>query len=108
MKRIATSLAVIALAACIGGPTLSQKQTYLDRNPALDQRVKDAILRSEVMMGMTELDVVAAIGNPRDINRTTTAYGTSAQFVYETFSEYIRPKYTYVYFENGRVTSWEQ
>ncbi|AGK96763.1 zinc ribbon domain-containing protein [Clostridium pasteurianum] len=36
-------------------------------------------------------------GNPKSINRTTTAYGTSEQWVY--------PNYRYIYLDNGIVTS---
>jgi hypothetical protein len=78
---------------------------HADVTPA----VRQAIMNAEVRVGMTEQEVVAAIGYPLDINRSTGSWGTTAQFCYESMSRYIqRPKYTYVYFENGRVTSWQQ
>jgi hypothetical protein len=39
-------------------------------------------------------------GAPNDINRTVTAYGTSEQWVYDKMK-------TYLYFENGILTSWQ-
>lgn len=100
----------LAMAACLPIPDFHKgaRLKYVDSHPGLSPAVRAAIINREVVMGMTEEEVVMSIGNPRDINRSTYQWGTTAQFVYEDFSRYLRPKYTYVYFENGRVKSWQQ
>ena len=50
---------------------------------------------------MTKAEVRKSLwGEPEDINKTTTAYGTREQWVY--------PGYRYIYFENGIVTSIQE
>jgi hypothetical protein len=39
-----------------------------------------------------------SIGKPEDINKSEGSYGTNEQWVY---------KNRYVYFENGKLTSWQ-
>ena len=39
-----------------------------------------------------------SIGHPKDINRTTGAWGVHEQWVYNK---------RYLYFENGILTSWQ-
>ncbi len=52
----------------------------------------------EPAIGMTTLEVrLSTWGEPRDINKTTTAYGVSEQWVYYG--------YRYIYFDNGIVTA---
>lgn len=51
-----------------------------------------------VKIGMTKEEVLTeGWGRPNDINKTTTAYGTSEQWVYDN--------YNYLYFEDGILTS---
>lgn len=71
---------------------LRSKQT--DINVAADK----ARRRSQgVRVGMTAEDVLASSwGAPRDVNRTTTAYGVREQWVYTG---------GYLYFENGKLTT---
>lgn len=56
----------------------------------------------QVNIGMTKEMCIEALGHPSDINRTTTAYGTHEQWVYESKYGY---KTKYVYFENGKITA---
>ena len=52
-------------------------------------------------IGMTKAEVRKSLwGEPEDINKTTTAYGTREQWVYSG--------YRYIYFENGIVTSIQE
>ena len=109
-KRFAALAAlVVVCAGCVTMITEKTRGKYLRENPGLSYEVKRAIMAGDIVIGMTEMDVVASIGSPYDINRTTAAYGTSAQFVYASAAMYpAKPKYSYVYFENGKVTSWQQ
>jgi hypothetical protein len=112
MKRwiLLGAVVCLGLAACLPIPDFHKgsRIKYVDARPGLSPAVRSAIINQEVVIGMTEEEVVMSIGQPRDINRSTYSSGTTAQFVYEDFSRYVRPKYTYVYFENGRVSSWSQ
>lgn len=110
MRRLLfTGVLCAMLAACVT-PDLHRgtRIKYIDDHPLLPGSFKTAILNQDVVMGMTEEQVALSIGRPQDINRSTYSWGTTAQFCYRTYSRYTKPKYEYVYFENGRVTSWDQ
>jgi ssDNA-binding Zn-finger/Zn-ribbon topoisomerase 1 len=55
------------------------------------------IIEGTIRIGDSEAVVLESWGRPEDINRTTTAYGISEQWVYGLG--------TYVYFDNGVVTT---
>ena len=57
--------------------------------------------RKEHSIGMTKTEVENSTwGKPKDINKTTTAYGTQEQWCYSG--------YKYIYFENGIVTAIQE
>lgn len=58
------------------------------------------VIAGQIRVGMTEAQVRAAWGEPRHVNRTESAYGTSTQWVYGSRS--------YVYFRNGVVSAIQQ
>lgn len=75
-------------------------------NPKLNRLSKkygDAIAKKiinrELWIGMTNDMAIEVLGTPDDINRTTTAYGVREQWVYN-YGKYL-------YFENGKLTSWQ-
>lgn len=51
-----------------------------------------------ISLGMSDCTAAASLGAPQRINTTTNAYGTSAQWVYSR---------TYLYFDNGKLTSYQ-
>ena len=57
----------------------------------------EAILNHRVKIGWTKSMCIASWGKPRDINRTTTTYGSHEQYVYSLKR--------YLYFENGILTA---
>ena len=59
----------------------------------------ERIRKGSIAIGFDRLELVLAIGAPRSVNRTVTAYGTTEQLVYAYG--------LYVYLEDGRVTSWQ-
>ena len=62
---------------------------------------KDIVAIKEPTIGMTKTEVENSTwGKPKDINKTTTKYGTREQWVYKG--------YKYIYFENGVVTSIQE
>ena len=54
------------------------------------------ILQGKVVIGMTKQQCIEALGTPRRINRTTTAYMIYEQWVYSG---------KYLYFENGKLVT---
>ncbi len=75
-----------------------RRQAYVDAHPNLSGNMERAILYGDVHIGMTAEQVVASIGRPERVNRTVTAYGSHEQWVYG---------WSYIYFRNGVVTSWQ-
>lgn len=63
------------------------------------KRVLKAIKEGNVLIGMTKDQVRASIGLPSDINRSGGTWGLHEQWVYGSS--------LYIYFENGRVSSWQ-
>jgi hypothetical protein len=53
-----------------------------------------------VNIGMNTLQLIVSMGYPDDINKTTTANSTSAQWVYRDMG-------VYVYLDNGIITSYQ-
>lgn len=49
-------------------------------------------------LGMTSTMALITMGSPKSTNNTTGSYGTYSQWVYP---------YTYLYFKNGVLTSWQ-
>ena len=66
-----------------------------------------AIRNGDVILGMTPDEVVASIGKPYHINRTTGSWGINEQWVMCAPNSFRDRRYGYVYFENGKVTSWQ-
>lgn len=64
--------------------------------------VSDEEIRA-LEQGMTEKQVVEKIGNPREINRTETARGERAQFVYRQPPN----DWAYLYFEDHTLVSMQ-
>ena len=77
-------------------------QHYLEEEPfepSWDEDLIQIIKDQKIKIGMTSKQVMLSWGKPEDINRTVTTYGTSEQWVYGMG--------TYVYFENGTCTSYQ-
>jgi len=57
---------------------------------------------ASLKQGMTKTQVKKKLGNPWDINVTTTEYGRRTQWVYrQAYSQY---DYLYVYFQDGALS----
>jgi len=61
------------------------------------RKCAERVLEGYIYIGDTKEIVLESWGQPEDINRTTTAYGTTEQWVYGLGC--------YIYFENGKVTA---
>lgn len=71
----------------------------MERHPGWDGSVISAVVCGRVQIGMTKEQALAGWGRPREINRTTSAYGTREQWVYGRFGG------GYLYFEDDRLTT---
>lgn len=60
------------------------------------KRYADLIMNGRVAIGMTQKMCIDAWGEPETVNRMTTEYGTSEQWVYDLG--------TYLYFEGNKLT----
>jgi hypothetical protein len=70
-------------------------EEYVQAHP----EYREAILAKKVGLGMSTDDVIASWGKPDHVNTTVTAYGKHEQWVYGN---------TYLYFNDGRLTSYQQ
>ena len=86
---------------------------YVATHQELSEEASSAILRGDLLIGMRAEVVVAVLGKPYDINRTTGSWGVHEQWCYlnpateRYYPGWERLKYAYVYLENGKVTSWQ-
>lgn len=62
------------------------------------------IKEEKIAMGMSEKALLASWGRPSDINKSVGSFGVHKQYVYRggSYSDS-----TYVYLEDGEVTSWQ-
>lgn len=79
------------------------KLKALGNHPDWSQEVKNAVLKSVALLGMTTEQVKLSLGSPDDANRTVGAWGVHEQWVYE-YGDTLRH---YYYFENGILTSFQ-
>lgn len=89
--------AIVSQAPC--KTSRAKVRRSMERHPGWDASVISAVVCGRVQTGMTKEQALAAWGRPRDINRTTSSYGTREQWVYgESGSGYL-------YFEDDRLTT---
>ena len=80
-----------------------QKRLYLRDERGYSNSIISKILNGTVSMGMTTEQARYSWGSPNDINRSVGSWGTHAQWVYNCGGF----KAQYLYFENGRLTGWQ-
>jgi len=107
LKKYITFFLCLFLLCC----AVDRRQQYIKTHPNLEERTRDAIENGDILIGMTYEQVLASRGRPFNINKTTTAEMVYEQWVYyDSDLVILKPKigkYAYVYFENGKVTSWQ-
>lgn len=96
-----------AIQADLENDMANHRRDWVAQNRAqLSDPVAAAIVRGEVLVGMTPTQAMQAWnswGPPQTVNRTVTASGESAQFVFSRGGLNLRHRYFYV--EAGRVTA---
>ena len=78
------------------------RQEIINRHPEWSEKIKQAILKGSVSMGMTKQQAKAAWGEPYKINRTVTQSGIHEQWVYNQVGAL-----SFLYFDNDILTSWQ-
>lgn len=58
-----------------------------------------SIFKCHIWIGMTEEMILDSMGKPEDKNRTVGSWGVHEQWIYNGD--------TYLYIENGKLTSWQ-
>lgn len=83
----------------------AQYKAEMDHRNLLSQSDKDLVAKKQIQRGMSLCAMYASWGAPDHENRSVGSWGTHIQHVYNSGLRYVRP--TYVYTENGVVTSWQ-
>ena len=122
MKKLTFILGLTCLfATCISLPFMTSSKlkkgrpTYVNLHPEFSIEMRSAILNGKILTGMTFEQVAASRGFPLDVSDFDD--GTS-QWVYVGIKlnardqtskkeERLDHKYAYVYFKDGKVTSWQ-
>ncbi len=65
-----------------------------------------------ILIGMSFSDVIASRGRPHKRNKTTGIWGVHEQWIMHATSDsgkwdWKADEYDLIYFENGKVTSWQ-
>jgi hypothetical protein len=90
---------------CIGVETFLSPQYFRKRFPAWTAAQCSLVAAGEIVLGMTKELVRFSWGEPTDVNRSVGSWGVHEQWVYRfSTSPYSA---TYMYFENGILTSWQ-
>ena len=59
-----------------------------------------AVRKKQLLIGMTKDQVICIMRHPLDVNKSTGKWGVHEQWVYYGNR--------YLYFENGKLTSWQE
>lgn len=77
---------------------IAKRKSYLIEK--YGSRVANQILNREIWIGMTYKMAIESLGDPDDINSTVGSWGVHQQWVYSDMDFYL-------YFKNGKLTSWQ-
>jgi len=76
----------------------------MEREASLERQQKALLHSKEITLGMTEEQAVDLLGLPQDKNRSVGSWGVHEQWV---FKKKKHNHDTYLYFENGILTSYQ-
>lgn len=82
--------------------TIQEAKALQERNKRLKAKYGEMnfkrMMKGETWIGMTETMFLEMKGKPEKVNRTVSSSGAKEQWVYG---------YSYYYFENGKLTTWQ-
>lgn len=104
-----TTAASLPSAIATPGPSPSSEdeQAWVARVNAELEHQRQVVSSSppcDLVLGMTEGRVLDCLGAPNHVNRSVGSWGVHEQWVYGSYTWYS--SLTYLYFENGILTSW--
>jgi len=79
---------------------LTLRQKLLNDNPQWSKGIKNIIEAGKIKIGMTPKQAIASWGNPDRINEDVGSWGKDEQWIYND--------HYYLYFRNGKLTSWQK
>lgn len=80
----------------------ARRETYVNSHSNINRKIEQNIIAGKISLGMTKNDVLASWGHPYDTYQTSGKWGRYDQWIYnERIDERL-----YVYFENGKLSSW--
>lgn len=77
---------------------IKKKHDKIEIKEKYGKAIADKIYNQKIWKGMTTEMAKLSIGRPMKINKSTGSWGVNEQWVY---------KNKYLYFENGKLTSWQ-
>ena len=113
VKILSLGLIVLLVASCASfelgnlNPKSRRAKYIASHTASLNADTISAIRNGNNILGMAYAEVVASIGKPYHINRTTGSYGIREQWVMCAPNSMRDRRYGYVYFENSKVISWQ-
>lgn len=97
-KRIVCLVIIIAIFLGACAPSLTEsRENYVRAHPNLDQKAKDAILKGEATVGMTQEEVKASCGEPNIVTKGVEAGKYCDYWGYK--------RYTVTFGPEGKVTN---
>jgi hypothetical protein len=94
---ISVLLITILAGACASTTTSKQtKETYVKAHPALNQNIKEAMLKGEAVVGMTTEQVMISCGSPNLISSKRDERG-------QYYSLWSYRRYTVIFEEDNKV-----
>lgn len=106
LKRLLIVLIIVftsLLGAC--GPSLMEiRDNYVRAHPNLDPKIREAILKGDIVAGMTREEVRASLGEPYNVTSRFEAERYGRYGRYSGQCHYWRYKYSTIIFgEDGKV-----
>lgn len=78
---------------------IKSEQQLEEESIKATEKKKEDLAAHRIWIGMSKEEAEISQGKPNDINRSVGSWGTHEQWCY--------PGGVYLYFENGRLTSWQ-
>jgi hypothetical protein len=96
--RAADNQRIAALAAEYDARVEKRRSDYIESHPGLSESARNAVKKGLLAVGLLPEELEASWGIPRKKNISDGVNGRREQWIYD--------ESTYVYFDDGKVTSW--
>lgn len=108
---IVMMLVIMSISGC--ATTAQHHQSYVDTHSELEHHTQKATLNDKIFLYMTREQVRVSLGRPYEINRSVSSVGEREQWIYKAYNPKGYPTCSfvpthYLYFENGKLTGWQE